>query len=173
MVLLFGILIAYYPMRYLISQWLPQYSDSLIYMSILFPILVYEGKTALLINTYLKTLRKEKVIMVSNIVTLILSLVVTLFNVFILKSLNIIILSILGLLMFRSVFAEIALSRVIRISVKKKIFIEISTTIIFVWIGLIFNNWFSVPLYLLIYLIYLYINKKDIKKAIQDVKLLI
>ncbi len=41
-------------------MWLPEYADSLQYMGILFPIVIYEGRMSLLINTYLKTIRKEK-----------------------------------------------------------------------------------------------------------------
>ena len=60
MLLTLGMLIFYYPMRIIISYWLPQYADSLIYMALLFPMCVFESKLTLLISTYLKALRKEK-----------------------------------------------------------------------------------------------------------------
>ena len=52
--LLFAGLIGYYPVRYILSLWLPKYADSLVYMSVLFPVCVFESKVTLLINTYLR-----------------------------------------------------------------------------------------------------------------------
>jgi len=63
MVILLGALLIYYPFQAALSTWLPQYADSLIFMALLFPMCIYEGKMALLINTYLNTLRKERVML--------------------------------------------------------------------------------------------------------------
>ena len=60
MVILLGALIVYYPLKIVLSAWLPKYVDSLTYMALVFPMCVFEAKIALLINSYLKTLRKEK-----------------------------------------------------------------------------------------------------------------
>ena len=36
--------IFYYPIKLILSTWLPQYADSLRYMALLFPICIYESK---------------------------------------------------------------------------------------------------------------------------------
>ena len=59
MIPVLGMLLVYYPAKVLLSGWLPQYAESLKYMALLFLMCVYESKV-LLINTYLKALRKEK-----------------------------------------------------------------------------------------------------------------
>jgi hypothetical protein len=77
MVILLGFLIIYYPLKTVMSAWLPQYAESLLYMSLVFPMFIYEGKMALLINTYLKTLRREKVMLKINLVSMTLSVFMT------------------------------------------------------------------------------------------------
>lgn len=69
--LLFAGLIGYYPIRYVLSLWLPKYADSLIYMSVLFPVCVFESKVTLLINTYLKSMRKEFLMLKINTVSVV------------------------------------------------------------------------------------------------------
>ncbi len=66
----YGLLIFYIPAKLILSMWLPEYTESLNFMGILFPIVIYEGRMSLLINTYLKTLRKEKTILMVNVITL-------------------------------------------------------------------------------------------------------
>lgn len=79
MVPLLFLLIFYYPMKIILS-WLPQYAESLEYMALLFPMIIFESKTALLINTYLKTLRQEKKMLFINILTVAMSGIYYLFN---------------------------------------------------------------------------------------------
>ncbi len=87
-------------------MWLPEYTESLNFMGILFPIVIYEGRMSLLINTYLKTLRKEKTILMVNVITLVLSLLASLFVIFIIGNLNLAVGLILLSLAFRCNLAE-------------------------------------------------------------------
>ena len=56
----------YYPLQEILLLWIPKYADSLIYMAILFPICIFESKMALLISTYLKSVKKRKSIIESK-----------------------------------------------------------------------------------------------------------
>lgn len=98
MIFLYMMLIFYYPIKLILSTWLPQYADSLRYMALLFPICIYESKMSMLINTYLKSFRKEKSMLIINTISLILSLILTISSVFILNNLTLAILSIVFLL---------------------------------------------------------------------------
>lgn len=80
-VILLGVLSLYYPLKYILSWWIPQYTDSLIYVSILFPICFFESKVVLLINTYLKALRQEASLLKVNLITVGLSAMLTYFCV--------------------------------------------------------------------------------------------
>lgn len=128
----FGLLLFYYPLSSMLLRWLPNYSDSIRYMGILFPIFIYESKTSLLTNTFLKTIRGEKTIFFSNVLTLILSMALSVISIFVLKSITYAVFSILILLIFRSDLSEFYLVRKLSVSNGKSRFLELIVTLIFV-----------------------------------------
>lgn len=173
MVILLGMLIIYYPFQTALSAWLPQYADSLIFMALLFPMCIYEGKMALLINTYLNTLRKERVMLKINLVSMILSLIITIITTQVLVNLDLAIASIVIVLAFRSLLAEIYLSKILQISIIKDIVFELALTIIFIFSGWFINSWHTTLIYGTAYLGYLLVKKRDINDTIFNIKLLL
>ncbi|WP_010276815.1 MATE family efflux transporter [Paenibacillus senegalensis] len=170
MVLLLGMLIVYYPLKISLATWLPEFSDALIYLALLFPICIYEGKIALLINTYLKSLRKEKLMLRINLTALVLAVSVTFLSTVILKSLDLAVFSIILLLAFRCIFAEIYLSKHLRISVVKDILLELSITLVLMISAWFIDSWITLVVYIIAYSIYLIIKKENIKSALTNVK---
>lgn len=173
MVLLLGILIVYYPLKTVMVAWLPQYAESLLYMALVFPMFIYEGKMALLINTYLKTLRKEKIMLRINLISMLISLFMTYISIQIVVNLDLAILNIVILLAIRSALAEIYLAKELNIKVKKDIILEILMTIVFILTGWFVDSWMTVLLYGMSYLIYIIIKRKDITGTIRNIKSLI
>ncbi|MFK3960820.1 hypothetical protein [Pseudalkalibacillus hwajinpoensis] len=173
MVVLLGGLVIYFPLKGILSIWLPQYADSLIYMALLFPICVYEGKMALLINTYLKTLRKEKLMLVINLISLSLSVLLTVVSIEIWQSLNLTVLSIVILLAFRCIFAEKLLSNILQVSVNKDTILELGMTTIFILVGWFIEPALGISLYFVAYLFYLILKKNDILLSFKNLKILI
>jgi O-antigen/teichoic acid export membrane protein len=173
MMLLLGVLIVYYPLKTIMAAWLPQYSESLLYMAIVFPMFIYEGKMALMINTYLKTLRREKVILKINLISMFISLVTTYISTQIFVLLEVSILNIVILLAIRSALAESYLAKELKIDVKKDMFLELSLTLIFILSGWFVNSWMTVIIYGIAYLIYIIIKKRDITDTIHNLKTLI
>ena len=166
MLVLLGLLIVYYPLKVV----LPKYSDSLTYMALLFPISVYEGKMALLINTYLKTLRKEALMLKINMISLSVSLITTFLLSKIFVDLNVLIVSIVFLLGFRCILAEILLSRILGISLIKDIILEFTLTVLFIVTGWYINSWNTILMYSLGYVIYLLIKSNNIKTSVISLK---
>lgn len=162
MITLLGLLGIYYPLKQILSLWLPQYAESLEYMALIFPMVIYEGKVSLLTNTYLNTLRKEKVILKVNIVTVLISLVATLILTFYFENLFLTMLSIVFLLAIRSILAELVLSKIIEINVKIDIILEAVLSIIFILTSWFIDSWIGVLLYLVSYFVYIIIKKKEI-----------
>lgn len=173
MPILLGLLIFYFPLKITLSAWLPQYAESLKYMTMLFPMIVYEGKTTLLINTYLKTLRKEKLMLNINLISLCLSIVFTIIATIVFKNLDFAILSIVVVLAIRSVIAEFFLSKFLSISVFKDIALELLVTSIFILVGWLINSWYIVLNYTLVYVVYLFLKKRDIANSITYLRVLI
>ncbi|EKN71334.1 polysaccharide transporter [Neobacillus bataviensis LMG 21833] len=167
---LLGLLMVYFPLKVILSVWLPQYEVSLMYMALLFPMCVFEGKMSLLINTYLKTLRKEKWMLTINIVSVLFSLVLTAFFTIVFKNLSFAIVSIVILLAFRCAIAEVYLSKILNISVQKDIILELVMTLVFILTGWFLSPGIGIVSYLFGYLLYLLIKRKDINTTFINVK---
>lgn len=154
----YGLLIFYIPAKLILSMWLPEYTESLNFMGILFPIVIYEGRMSLLINTYLKTLRKEKTILMVNVITLVLSLLASLFVIFIIGNLNLAVGLILLSLAFRCNLAEFFLCKDMGLKIGKKMVFETILTLMFIFSNIWFHGSFtSMISYTLIYIGYLII----------------
>lgn len=104
-------MIFYYPAKLILSMYLPQYMESLVFMSYLLPICLFETKVSLLINTYYKALRKERVLMLVNLIDLTLSVALAIMSTLLFSNLKLAIFSILIVLAVRSVVLEIILCK--------------------------------------------------------------
>ncbi len=169
MVVLFGSLLFYYPAKVILKFWLPAYSDSLIYMGILLPIIIFEGKMGLLINTYLKTLRKEKIILRVNITSFVVSLVFTIITIYYFKSLELAVLSIVIVLWFRALIAEIYLSSILDLDLNQDFILELMMTAIFILLTWFIDSWLFIPVYLTIYSLLIYIKRRDISESYKNI----
>lgn len=165
-----GMLLFYYPMKTFLSFWLPEYADSLQYMAILFPMCLFECKMSLLISTYMKTLRKEKWLMQVNIITLFISFVLTILNVYVLQSLALTVFSVVILLGFRSVIAELLLSRFFNISLYKINIEEVGLSIIFIFSSWFIRDYRGMLIYLSFYILYLFNHKKTLKFMVTEIR---
>ncbi|AEB30201.1 heteropolysaccharide repeat-containing protein [Carnobacterium sp. 17-4] len=170
---LIGVLIMYYPLKYVLSLWLPEYAESLNYMALIFPMILFESKTALLINTYLKTIRKERIILKVNIYTVCVSIIITMISTLILENLTVAMLSIGVLLAFRSIVAELLLSKIIKVNVVSDIYLEIFMSIIFIITSWYIKSIIGIFIYILFYFIYLLIKRKEIMYTYNFIKKLL
>lgn len=170
MLMLFCVLVLYFPMNAFLTRWLPNYADSLAFMALLFPISLYEGKMGLLINTYLKTLREERFIMKINIIVLFLSIVSTIFTTLIFRNLNAAVLSILIAISIRSIFAEVYLSKILKVNVIRDIIYETALTVLFVVIGWYINSISGFVLYSLAVSVYIFLKRKGLKHSFSKMK---
>lgn len=170
MIPLLSTLSFYIPIKIVLVQWLPQYAESLKYMALLLPIILYECKVSMLINTYLKNLRKEKMILIINICYMAISCITAYIAIFKFENLTLSIVSILIVLALRSITAEMYISKLLKINVIKDNLLELLLTFIFVFFSWFFDSWLSMLAYLLMYIIYIYIKKEDIKYMYSSIK---
>lgn len=162
MIPLLGMLVCYYPVKVILSAWLPQYADSLIYMALLFPMCVFESKMSMLNNTYLKALRKEKWLLTVNVVTVSFSVVTTLITTYWLHNLDLAVVSIVFLLAFRCIFAELLLSTVLGVNVYTDIALELTLTVIFISASWFVGGITGLAIYATAYGVYLFVKRKNI-----------
>ncbi|MFD0898341.1 MATE family efflux transporter [Loigolactobacillus binensis] len=169
--ILFVGLLVYYPISLLLPMWLPKYKDSLVYMSLLFPMCIYSGKFSLLVSTFMKTFRFERDLLKVNLVSVACSFVVTLLNVFLLKNLPILMFSIIFILWIQSSLGEYVLSRKLQLRTAHKIWSETVVVLVFM-----ISNWFfgfqiGLTIYLLVLCAYLLINRNNLKRGISYLKI--
>ncbi len=160
--ILFGMLLIYYPLKEILSWWLPKYADSLIYMSVLFPVCLFESKVGLLINTYLKSLRKESLMLKINLISLGVAAIITFFSIEILHNLNAAVFSIVLLYAFRCELAEHYIANILDLQLKKDILIELLMVAGFICSSVILDSWLSTLVYAGAYGVYLLVNKNKI-----------
>lgn len=161
-----GLLVLYYPAKVVLSMWLPQYAESLTYMALLFPMCLFEGKMSMLINTYLKALRRENWMMVVNLASVALSLLSSAIVILWLRNLELAVLSILVLIVFRCVFAELVLAKILQLRVAKNMILELVMTAVFVCSSWVVGGWVGCLIYLVIYGLYLFLCRSDVKDII-------
>lgn len=170
MVILFGILGLYYPMRELLSAWLPQYADGLKYMAVLFPMCVFESKMSMIIEPYIKAGREEKKLLIINIVTVMVSICFSWLTAVYLHNLDLTIVIIIVLLAFRCICAELFITRILGLNKKINILEELIVTVVFCMTGWFGKELYVVLLYAVIYFVYLLLERKEIKKTIMWIR---
>lgn len=166
-------LFLYYPLKEILLIWLPKYADSLIYMAVLFPICIFESKMALLISTYLKALRKEKILLKINLSSLIFSIILTFFSVYIFHILDLTVFCIILVIAFRNVIAELCMNFILKINTVKDIALELIIIIAFIGCNYFITGYISVLIYLIIFVFYLIYEKNHIKFSYNFIKMYI
>ncbi|EEG74282.1 hypothetical protein CLOHYLEM_05540 [[Clostridium] hylemonae DSM 15053] len=156
-------MIFYYPMTKLLIWWLPQYEASMGYAAFLLPICVYECKSSILVSTYLKTLREEKILFRINLVSVVLAAILSIVTIYIMDSLIGAMLSILIVLAYRCCAGEIKISKIMKKNCAKSMITETVMVVTFVLSGSLMA-WSGVVLFTVMYILFLFIFRGEVKE---------
>lgn len=171
-VILPSTLLLFVPMKILIEKWLPQYESSLYYLGILLPICVLDGKMQLLYSTYLKVFRKEKILLVINIIAVFISFGLSSIGAYIFNNLELIAWGLLTAIAVRSILAEIILVKFMNIDngwIGRMT--EILMIIGFAFLSMHWGNIQIFLMYLIMYSCYLLLNYQTIKILLPKIKI--
>ena len=146
----------YFPMVWILSKWLPAYSDAFVYLVLLLPICVFDSKMSITGSTYFNVLRKERVMLALNVGSATLSLVFALFGAYILNSATAVIAGMTAVIMLRSLVAEAYLSKQLRVPYSLLTVLEVSLTAVFVVSTLSLPPIAAFLIYAVCYMSYLY-----------------
>ena len=130
----------YFPGCYLLHLWLPNYAESLGYLGILMPMVLYASRVTLLTNNYLKAYRKEKLMLCINVVSVAVAFIVFLISAYLLNSLLLVLTALVVVVILRSVVSEIVVMRLIQRCVYASFVWELLLVAIFVVISMKFNG---------------------------------
>lgn len=169
MIILLGAFVFYYPLKVVLTGILPGYTESIRYMALMFPVCIFDSKISLLVNTYLKALRKEKAILTINALSVAISVVMTGVTVYLANSLELAVVSIVVLLAIKCDIAEIYLSKCMEIDVVKDIIIESVMVAIFIAASWFLDNWYSMGIYSVAFAVYCFVKRDRIKKIMNTV----
>ena len=133
--------VLYFPACAVLGWWLPQYADSLRYLAIVLPICFFDCKMQLLVNTYLKSMRKENALMWINVISLVFAIVLMAFAAFVISSITATAIAMVIAIVVRSIFAEAYLGRYIDVGASTVIASEVALAVSFV----VFAYGFSSP----------------------------
>lgn len=161
--LLFMVLLAYFPMSKILKVWLPQYTESLVYLGVLLPTIIFSSKVSLLTNNYLKAYRKERILLMINVGMVVFSFTAFMFCAYIIGNLDLLLYVVVAAIMVRSIISEMAVFRLINIEIKKDFVIEFFMTFWFVMVVQRFNLLTGMLLYIMAVVIYLFFYRSTLK----------
>lgn len=162
--------IVYIPAKFLLGLWLPQYKESLEYLSLLLPLCIFDGKMNLLCTTYFKVLRKEKMLLQINSITVIFSVVLCSISGFYYHNLDFLIISLVISIVLRSTISEIRLSNLMKTPVGYEIFLEVFFAILFMIVMCNFSSVYSFIIISVVYFLVIYLNFNKINSYIKRIQ---
>lgn len=167
--LLMAAMLMYFPVSKVLSTWLPKYSPSLVYLGILLPIIVFSSKVSLLTNNYLKAYRREKLMLIINLASVVLGVALFLVCAYALNNLDYLLYCVVLVIMIRSIVSEIAVGKVIHKSFWKDFIVEALMTAGFIVSVRVFSLLIGCVVYSGFLIVYMVINRKEIATMFQTV----
>lgn len=160
------ILIFYYPGCWILKQWLPEYNNSLLYLGILLPIIIFLSKISLLTNNYLKALRKEKTMLIINLISVGAAICMFTFSAYVTNSLKILLFFIVVAIMFCSILSESVVMKELNIFNIREFINEIVMALIFMFTTMMKSQIKGMLVYGLSIIVFLFINRKYIRNVL-------
>lgn len=145
--LLFLVMIAFFPMCWVLELWLPKYTESLAYLGVLLPIVIFSSKVSLLTNNYLKAYRKERTMLWINVICVVLGMAMFLICAYLLNDLDLLLYSVVLIILIRSIVSEIVVMKIIKRVNYFDFAIELIMTVIFVVAARYFSLWTGFLIY--------------------------
>ena len=160
--LLFFAMILYFPGCWILERWLPNYTDSLVYLGILLPIIIFSSKVSLLTNNYLKAYRKEKLMLVINVASVALGMAAFAIGAYVFNNLELVLYFVVAVIMLRSVASEIAVTKIIKKNITLDFIIELIMTVVFIVAVRLLSLWWACLAYGCALIVYAIIYRKSI-----------
>ena len=167
---IWGVMLFFVPFKWILSCWLPQYAGALEYLVLLFPLCLYESRTAMLTTTYLKAYREEKNILKVNAAAVVLSGVAAVLAVFVAENLTLAVLAISLLCMVKAYMTEFYVCRHLYFPLWRELLIESVMMALFMLSGWYGSYLTAMVLYAAGYILYLVLERNLVKAGIQLLK---
>ncbi len=129
---LFSVIALYFPGNWILNIWLPNYSESLPYLGLLLPTIVFSSKVSLLTNNYLKALRKEKILLYINLFSVLFAVALYIIATYLINSILCVLIGVVAVVFIRSIISELYVGKKINQNYTKSLIVESLLTLIFI-----------------------------------------
>jgi hypothetical protein len=163
--------LAYLPASLLLSWWLPDYTESFFYLGLLMPVCVYDGKTQILVITYLKVLRREKQLLWLNAISLAVAALAAAIAAYLLNSVIAVVAAMSLAVIIRCLLGEWLLAKTghARIRIPQTLAVLLLTAV-YLAAMLTLPTWWAFAVITAAYLLFLALHRKVLVDALQQVR---
>lgn len=169
--LLFIMMLGYFPLCELIEWFIPRYSTSLFYLSVFLPTIVYLSRVNMLTNNYLKTYRRERIMLYINLFSLGAGTVLYLISAYFIDDIFTVLMSMVLITILNSIISELVVTKIIEVKIVKEYILEIILTFSFIFLTNVFSRWRAFGMYLVFLIIYLIFERKYLYPIVQQIKI--
>lgn len=161
--LCYFILLFSYPIKIIIFNILPNYKESIEMFLVMFPICIFECKIGLIFEPFMKANRREKDMLIINILSVLISGAASLFLAKSEKSITSILLAIVFVQLIRKTLFAFVVNRTMKINMFLDLMIDLTFVTLYLINNIILKNVYGTLLYILLLFAYLLLNRKNIK----------
>ena len=165
-----GVYALYFPMVWLLSMWLPDYSSTFTYLIFLLPICVFDSKYNITGVTYYNVLRRERVMLLVNMVSAFTCLILTLLAVYAFGSVFAVISVMTVVIVARSLWSEFYMNRLMKVPASSIGAAEIMLTVGFILSAFLLSPVPAFCLYSSIYLAFLTFFRHELVETMKKLR---
>lgn len=169
-VILLPIFVLFVPAKCFLALWLPEYKESLVYMGLLLPICLFDGKMQLLLTTYMKVCRLENKLLAVNTISFAVSTILCSLSAKLFQSIDFVIISITFAIYLRYVMASVFLSKSLQNDSDISIIFETLFVMFFYLLIFYGNNYFILAYVVVVYFGYIFLNREKIVPILMEIK---
>ena len=164
--LLPAVLLFYLPAKFVLSWWLPDYTESFEYLGLLLPLCLFDGKMSALYSTMFKVLRMERALLALNVATMALSACLATVGALVVHSLDFVLISGTVSVILRSILSGAILSRKVLGSPHASLG-EMALSVAFICGSLLFDGVAATAVYLVAYTLYLLVRRDSLRNLLK------
>jgi O-antigen/teichoic acid export membrane protein len=141
------LLVLFFPLEVILQWMLPEYHTGILFLGIIVPMILFEGRNTLLLYTLLKTLRRETDMLVINIIMALAAVGLTYLSVFALHDLTLVVFSTLALLTLRCLLSDLYVQKRLSITAPGEMLCSLLTAAVFLVSCLVIKGWMGMAVY--------------------------
>lgn len=123
--------ILYFPFRFILNSWLPDYAESIGYLSVLLPICFFDCKMNLIGITFFKVIHQQAALLKIEIFSLLIGISLGIFSAYIMDNLLFAAVSMTAAVVFRAVISDMLLGKILGIKIMKQEIADVLLAVLF------------------------------------------